>query len=64
MLASARPGLDGSGVGQAGFSSKATMRSSSSTTITPSPQASASGTSMQATDNSAPRTTCSCSITE
>ena len=64
MLASASPGRDGSGVGHAGFSSKATMRSFSSTAITPSPQASPNGTSMQPTVSSAPRSTCSCNITE
>ena len=57
MLASARSGRPGIGVGCAGFSWKSTTRLFSSTDITPKAFASSSGTSMHATVRSAPRRT-------
>jgi hypothetical protein len=64
MLASETASLPGMAGGSAGFSTKAVMRRSPSTAMTPKALASWRGTSMQPTVQPAPLATWSCSISE
>ena len=64
ILASARSGLPGIAGGERGFSRKSTIFHDSSTAMTPKSEASASGTSTQATMQSAPLACMSASMFE